>query len=405
MAAPPVVATATAPPTTPTVHTVNPFTGSYSASSVAITYSFNASGYPKVNGVTFAQSGSGPASNFQLQYRCSGSSTWSVYHSFTWGSATGQTGPASGTFTCTAGGLVEQLRLNSPSGYQSVPANGVVDEWTVATSDASTCTGFAVAGSSASYVGTTFSALVKWTGTAPAGGWKVYAPGSAYAPASGTTPTLSVSTAGTTTPGEFIASATVAGLGAAASARIEKATDPTCYVVVSVATSAVSTSPTDNGTTDTGEDCGINVFCTFKAALAWVFVPDESATDNLSDTFDGLSEKFPFGTVATFSDWFSLIAGCASADVDTAFATSCGQVDLAFTVPGTVVTGPATSYVIADEAQPERETQFMTTLHSFRGTLNTLVWAVFVGGLAWAVYRWATPFGVLHAWSVNKEKS
>lgn len=258
----------------------------------------------------------------------------------------------------------------------------------------------------AAYIGTALTVMFGWSGSVPPAGWRVHAPGDGWT-SSGSTSQGSVPRTKASGAAEYEATITVAGLVAGTtSVRISNGSDFACYVVVVPGSVAlVNGVPNIGSDPTTGEECSTwDLFCQMKAALSWVFVPDDESQDALAATFDGLSEKFPFAVPATLATWGDLIIGCSNSDGP---SFECPDVFLRYEMPGTstpvagagvVPNGGQEFFVIADELSPANEPGFMAGLHDKRGILNAAVWLAFIGGLAWAVYRWATPFGVLAAW-------
>jgi len=360
---------------------------------VPVTFNLNANGQPTLvssgGGVTFTlEAGTKPTGNLRLQYRCAGLTTWTTWWSYTIGSAT-STGPTTGSYTCSS--VVEEVRLVTESGYLSYAPNAVV--WgpiTTNTPDASSCPSSFGSTTATSYVGTTFTGLVKWIGTAPAGGWKVYAPGGAYGwPGSTPAASLSIGTTAGTTPGEYSNTATISAgaMTGVGFARIEKASDPTCYTVVPVAGTAISSSPTNNGTNEEGADCGINVFCTFSAALSSAFTPSSETLDQWGDLGDQAGRVVPFGYISDSLSYLDYLgngctsgAGCYADKLTTGF---CFEPGIGETF-GDLDSDPVCPF---GEGTPVR-----TWLESQRTLMGTFAWAAVLAPLVGWVWRKSVPF-------------
>jgi len=387
-----------APPVLPsraiitTPHTaVLDFGGTYTGT-VPVTFNLSATGQPTLSsagGVTFAlAAGTKPTGNLRLQYRCAGLSTWVTWWSYTIGSAT-STGPATGSYSCAS--VVDEVRIVTESGYLTYAPNATVwGPMTTNTPDVSSCPSSFGSTTATSYVGTTFTGLVKWVGTAPAGGWKVYAPGGSYGwPGASPTPSLSVGTTAGTTPGEYTNTATIAAgsMTGVAFARIEKASDPTCFTVVAVSSTGVTSSPTNNGTDDEGADCGINVFCTFSAALSSAFTPSASTLDDWDSLKDDAGRVVPFGYI---SDSLSLLAylddGCAS-------GSGCYADKLTTGFCFDAVIGNTFGDLDSDPVCPFAEgTPVRSWLESQRTLMGTFAWAAVLAPLVGWVWRKSVPF-------------
>lgn len=361
--------------------------------------------------LSYSISTTGPGdtgNSFRMLGRCASSyvTTTTIVSGSSWQTQPSYGGPKTGTYSaaqittlCGAGVSLTAVRVDfgtSPN-YSTASV-----EVTLAPPPASSCASTSFKNPRAAYVGTTLTVMFGWSGsTVPAGGWKVWAPGNGYTdPAS--TATLAVPRNRASGNADFEASATIASgiTGGSTTARISSADTPTCYVVVTVGWVALVNGVASTGSDPTtGEACSTwDLACQFRAALNWAFVPSEESKSNLSSKFSGLTGKFPFGVPATVNDWMTLVGGCSNSD-EGLTGSGCPEVDLRFKIPHTALgTDNDAEWIIANEGNPSTEVEFMQRLHSARGTLNALVWAAFFGGLAWAVWAWASPLGSLATW-------
>lgn len=273
----------------------------------------------------------------------------------------------------------------------------------------STCTdGFQSA--RASYVAGVLAVRFSWTTALPASNWRIQAPGDGYT-VTGTANTTTVPRVKITGTNDYGVNytATLSVTPGASTLRLSRGDDFGCYTVVPIQGTALDDSVSVAGKDpETGEDCSYwDLFCNLKAVASWVFVPSQESQDALGDTLGSISDKAPFSMVSTFSSYGELISGCSVSRTGST-GDGCELVHMVVSMPGVDVAGytnPGESWVLASEADPSDEPGFMQALVNYRGTLNALVWVGFIGGIAWAVFRWASPFGALAAWSSRPAKS
>jgi hypothetical protein len=215
----------------------------------------------------------------------------------------------SGSYDCGAGNFAAvRVAAVNPDGTVT---DGFISPGSVAVTTASTCTNFSAV--SASYVGGSLAVYFKWSGSAPAAGWKVYAPGDGSAAGVGASQ-LVVSPSGTGTPGEFGASAPVTLGAAPASVRVQSGSAPGCYAAVAPSlTSEVTGTVPDTGTDSGGFACGLNPFCYIGSALRSAFVPSSSTAAAFTTHLDDIKGRAPVSFViagGTFLVTVATDSGC-----------------------------------------------------------------------------------------------
>jgi hypothetical protein len=211
--------------------------------------------------------------NLVASWRCASTGAWTQY---------GSTGPAWQTepqfggpkkfghqgYCDAAGATAVRLGNGFDNDLRSTPHEVV---FAPATRAASSCTLGTFGPVTATNEGGNVNVRLTWTGTPPAGGWKVYSPdyGAGTRPASPTATVPRQVLDGT----NRTYGVTFAAVAGATSVVVESAAQPTCY-----ASSAITgDAPPADDVSDGEVSCGItlNVFCYLKAGLRWAFYCDE----------------------------------------------------------------------------------------------------------------------------------
>jgi len=214
---------------------------------------------------------------------------------------------------------------------------------------------------------------VKASTNIPGAGWRVYAASTI----DGETGDLIGTVSTTAIPGftgwygdDFVTDDT-------AFARVYRGNSDTCYVTLAVPDSPVDIDPPGTGEDGDGSDCGLNPFCYTKAALVWVFVPDDAAFAELEASWASASEVLPFSLFVTAWDAAEELtpgqSGCGDAYWgvnDTNFANACWP-----------------DWEIEGADVMDRNSDGMEWWWDNRGAVETVLWITVLAplciGLAW----------------------